>query len=488
MNDNWKKVEYETWDEAFRGLVVVVRQQSIRVAAYTQAIYLQACADGFAKSHPDGSAQIKTQYGELAYKCGLYHQLGKALVPPEYQLWRDDFTPEEVAVYCKYTTDGRALTAALQSRGLRAKEKRRGEESGGEIATKNIPWIMIRESCEQHMERWNGSGFPSGRRGNSISPIAQIVGLAKELDRLSSEVKAENPFDDAYTALLSAKDVYFSAELLDVLQNARTKCRAVYNKYIHYTMTVPKTVPLVEKRAERPMGLRYRPMVADKEGAKIVAYEAEPWFGAVANRPGETEGIAEMNDMLVRTELIGDMSFYLLYEAADTLFRMQNCKLETRGILLNMLPGFYTLGTQLQRFNQLFDDQPVDKSKLMLTLPAAAYQKATKAQKEIFGRYLRNGIALVLDGFDPEATDYAELVELGFRYVRLSPALYLKQETADLIEKLKANGFTVLGSGADSYDLLAWQVACGIVATNGTLTGVPVSEEELIRDSLIRER
>ncbi len=488
MNDNnWKKVEYETWDEAFRGLVVVVRQQSIRVAAYTQAIFLQACTDGFGQTHPDGATQIKSQYGELAYKCGMYHQLGKALVPPEYQLWRDDFTDEEIAVYRKYTTDGRALTAALQSRGQRAKEKRRGE-ANGEISTKNVPWLMIRESCEQHMERWNGSGYPAGRLGNAISPIAQIVGLAKELDRLSSETKAEKPFDDAYETLLSQKDELWSAELLSVLVNARAKCRAVYNKYIHYTMTVPKTIPLVEKRADRPMGLAYRPMVGDKEGNTVVSYEAEPWFGAIANRPGETEGIAEINDMLVRTGMIADMAFYLMYEAADAVFRMQNCKLETRGILLDMFPGFYSLGTQLQRFNQLFEDQPIDKSKLIITVPAQAYINATKANKEIMGRYLRNGIALVFDGFDPEKTDYAELVELGFRYIRLTPELYMQKETAELILKLINHGFTVLGSGADTYDLLAWQIACGIVATDGTLTGVPVNEDELIRDSLLRER
>ena len=70
----------------------------------------------------------------------------------------------------------------------------------------------------------------------------------------------------------------------------------------------------------------------------MVAYEATPWFGAIANRPGETESAHEVHSMLVRTGLIEDMSFYFLYEAADTLLRMENCKLETKGLLLQMLP------------------------------------------------------------------------------------------------------------------------------------------------------
>lgn len=40
MEETWKRREYETWDEAFRGLAPAVRQQSVRVAAYTQALFV----------------------------------------------------------------------------------------------------------------------------------------------------------------------------------------------------------------------------------------------------------------------------------------------------------------------------------------------------------------------------------------------------------------------------------------------------------------
>jgi len=142
----WSRKEYETWDEAFRGQSGVIRQQSVRVAAYTQALFVQACASGFGASTDDGAERMQGEYADLAYKCGMYHQLGKALVPPEYQLWRPDFTEEEQAVYRKYTSDGRLLVATLQERGTRAKEKRKGEYT--ELPTKNIPWLMIRETCQ----------------------------------------------------------------------------------------------------------------------------------------------------------------------------------------------------------------------------------------------------------------------------------------------------------------------------------------------------
>ncbi len=486
MNEqSWKRTEYETWDEAFRGLAPVIRQQSVRVAGYTQAIFVQACASNFAKSTPEGQERIQGQYADLAYKCGMYHQLGKALVPPEYQLWQKDFTEEEQAVYRKYTTDGRLLVASLQEKSTRAKEKRKGELV--ELPTKNIPWLMLRETCEQHMERYNGSGFPAGLAGNAISPIAQIVSLAKMLDQLSAETKSETPFEDAYSYLLAQGGILWSQELIEVLKAAKSKCRAVYNKYIRYTMTLPKTIPLVEKTKSRPMGLSYRPMICDAEGT-VVAYEAVPWFGGIAGRPGETEGAVDVEAMLQRKQLVADMSFYFLYEATDALVRMENCKLELQGIVLQMLPSFYKLNTQLQRFNQLFKDQPNTREKLLLTLPEQALRTANKAQTELIERYLRNGVQLVLDGYHPESIAPDQLKAMGFTWLRLAPELSMNQETANTMTVLRNQGFKLLGSGADNHETVLWLAAAGVTAMSGMVTGVPVGEDDLIRDSLAREK
>ena len=481
---NWKRKEYETWDDAFRGLAPAIRQQSVRVASYTQVLFIQACAGTFGTETGDGKARMQGEYADLAYKCGMYHQLGKAMVPHEYQIWQKDFTEEEQAVYKKYTTDGRILVAALQERGIRARDRRRGELT--ESATRNIPWLMIRESCEQHMERWDGSGYPAGREGNAISPIAQIVGLAKELDRLCSETKSENPFDEAYQQLIGQAGTYWSESLISVLKEARTKCRAVYNKYIHYTMTVPKTIPLVERRKDRVMGLKYRPMVSDTQGT-VVAYEAVAWFGGIEGRPGETESMAELAAMFNRKEMVPDISFYFMYEAMDTLMRIENCKLKINGILLQMLPEFYRQPTQLQRFNQMFKDQPVSRDKLLLTIPMETILACNKGQTEILERYLRNGIRLVVDGYDPAKLPAETLKAMGFTYLRLDPALYVQQETANTMNLLRKDGFVLLGGSADTHDTLGWLVACGVEYMSGTMTGIAVSDDELIRDGLARE-
>lgn len=481
----WTRQEYNTWDEAFRGLCPGVRQQSVRVAAYTQALFAQACAQEFGADMPMGKEYIRGSYIELAYKCGMYHQLGKALVPPEYQLWQSDFTEEEAAVYRKYTTDGRTLVALLQERSVRAKEKRSGELT--EQPTENIPWLMIREACQQHMERWDGSGYPEGRAGAAISPIAQIVGMAKELDRLSAETKSETPFDAAYAELLEQSGTAWSPELVDVLKEAKSKCREVYNKYIHYTLTLPKTIPLVKKKSDRTMGLKFQPMVTGTEG-KVVAYEAIAWFGGIADRPGETETMEEVAPILQRTELTEDVSFYFLYEAADAVLRMQNCQLNMQGILLQMMPEFYKLGSKLQRLKQLFEDQGINPGQLMLTVPEQVLTEGTKTTRETLQRYLRNGICLVLDGYHPDNVPVERLQELGFTHLRLAPELYVQQQTANCINQLRQQGFTILGGNADTHDTLAWLAACGVSCSSGALSGIAVTEDEMIRDCLLRER
>ena len=130
MNEqNWTRKEYGSFDEAFRGLSPIIRQQSVRVAEYTRVLYVSACKLHFGSKTKESESRVRGTYADLAYKCGMYHQLGKSLVPPEYQIWQNDFTEEEQTVYRKYTTDGRILVSNLQGRGMRLWERRKGQAS-----------------------------------------------------------------------------------------------------------------------------------------------------------------------------------------------------------------------------------------------------------------------------------------------------------------------------------------------------------------------
>lgn len=482
---NWKRKEYETWDEAFRGLAPIIRQQSVRIAAYTQAIFLQAVKMNFGHNTENGKERIRGQYADVMYKCGLYHQLGKAQVPPEYQVLQSDFTEEEIAVYRKYTSDGRLLVASLQEKSARAKEKRKGELI--ERPTKNIPWLIMRECCEQHMERWDGTGYPLGRLSSDISAPAQIVGIAKELDKIASETRSEKPFEIAYDTIVSGVGTLWAPELIEVFKEAKNACYAVYQKYIVYTRTLPTTIPLVERNPERVMGLKYRPFGSENQ-SYFPFYEAEPWFGGVANRPGDTEGIEDLHELFKRTNLVEDLSWYFLYEAADTVLRMNNCNITYEGLILQMIPEFYSLNAPISKFNTLFEDQPISKDNLLLTVPESVVRTGTKAVVATVEKYLRNGITLVLDNYHPDETLSAEqVIAMGFKYVSLASDLYLTPEGAKTLLELKSKGLSVFGKNADTPETFTWLNTNGALCASGTMVGVSVSEDEMILDYLAKE-
>ena len=192
--------------------------------------------------------------------------------------------------------------------------------------------------------------------------------------------------------------------------------------------------------------------------------------------------------MFARTELTTDVTFYLLYEAADTVLRMQNCKLDTMGVLVQILPRFFTRENHIQRFMQLFDDQPIDRKLLMLTVPAAEVVGGGKGMRTLLNRYIRSGITLVLDGYDPAKLSLEEIQEIGFTHIRFDHSLYMQESTANTMTSLRGLGFTLLGGGVEDTNVQRWLTACGVAAMSGPITGIIVEEDELIRDSLLQER
>ena len=479
----YSKKIYNTWDEAFKALAPQVRQERVRGASYTQVLFNAVCNATFYENDEDEKLRMQGKNSDLAYKCALYHQLGKSLVPTIYQVWNKNFSEEEQALYRKYTSEGRILVSKLQERTM----KRKVSSDFVEEPTENIAWLMLRETCEQHMERYDGTGYPEQRQGNEIRLIAQIVGLAKELDRLCSYTKSETPFEDAISTLVAEANRGFSEELIQILQSNRGKLKTVYRKYIQYTKAIPQTIPLVEKRKDRPMGLKYRPMIKGREG-QVVAYEAVPWFKGNPNNGEDTETLQDLEGLFTRTKLLDDMTFYFLYEACDTVLRLQNCRLPIEGVIVPMLGGFYSDNSKLPRLLQLFEDQPIDKRLLKLTIPHSLLLDMDKAAAELVSQMVDEGIQFVVEGYKPEELSIEKLSELGIYNVRFNSNLYLNSEIANIMTVMKNLGFTIIGGSADSQDIMNWLDSCGASYMSGTLTGELVEEEILIKELLLKEQ
>jgi HD-GYP domain-containing protein (c-di-GMP phosphodiesterase class II) len=77
--------------------------------------------------------------------------------------------------------------------------------------------VDIVNACFQHHERWNGSGYPMGLSGTSISEYAQIISIADVYDRLIAGMpnRLPTPVYYAVAILNKAAGEYFNPALVD---------------------------------------------------------------------------------------------------------------------------------------------------------------------------------------------------------------------------------------------------------------------------------
>ncbi len=128
--------------------------------------------DASLKGH---SARVSLYAGELAAaaglarqdvavvrRAGLLHDLGKLMVLDAILLKPGPLTPEELAVV------------------------RRHPAVGGRILRRLRHFEQEAETVEHHLERWDGTGHPGGRRGEEIGLPARIVAIADAFDAMTS--------------------------------------------------------------------------------------------------------------------------------------------------------------------------------------------------------------------------------------------------------------------------------------------------------------
>ena len=99
---------------------------------------------------------------EALHRGGYLHDVGKIGVPDAVLLKAGPLTPSEFELMKRHPEIGDSLCAPLQS--LR----------------------RVRPIVRSHHERLDGSGYPSGLRGDDVPILAQIVGIVDVYDALTS--------------------------------------------------------------------------------------------------------------------------------------------------------------------------------------------------------------------------------------------------------------------------------------------------------------
>jgi len=94
---------------------------------------------------------------------------------------------------------------------------------GGEILSDdNSELISLAQRVAlQHHERWDGTGYMNGIKGNNISIEARIVSIADVFDALTSErpYKKAWSVEDAVTEIKSKSGIFFDPDLVKLVDN-----------------------------------------------------------------------------------------------------------------------------------------------------------------------------------------------------------------------------------------------------------------------------
>lgn len=470
---------FTSWEEAFGALAKELRQQSVRVASYSRMLFLATSESPF-NNLSKYEESNKAKYSDDAYQCGFYHQIGKAIVPKEYQVWKKDFSEEEKIVYRKYPGAGVAIVENFFAR----TEKKKVVFGKKDKPESNMSKQLLIWACRSHCERYDGTGYPDGLRGDDIPPIAQIVAIAKDFDRYATERISEDPFSEAFEKIVSGSGTAYSPALVTLFENKKNELRAIYRKYINYAKELPKSIPLLIKRKGRPMGLTYKGMVGEENAAPV--YEAIPYFCGIYGAPDVKEHIQDVGDQIERIGFTQEMCLYLLYEACDAIYRLRNCKIEINHILLPLLPAFYHGESKMEAVEKVLSDEGIERKKLVLILPQSTL--LTLSEKEIanVNALKEIGLEILLDDWDPALFPLEKVREIGWNRVRPEPYLLRDKGARALFSSLPGIGMTVYAKGVDDRELKNELFEIGFSYLTGAITSIDTDEETLIRDLLAK--
>jgi putative two-component system response regulator len=162
--------------------------------------YVRALAKKL-QSHPIYGPQLDDATVEMLYKSAPLHDIGKVGIPDAILLKPGKLTDDEFRVMKTHTTLGRDAILAAEKL----------------IDAPSSFLKLAREIAHYHQEKWDGSGYPEGLRGDSIPLSARLMAVADVYDALISRrvYKEPMPHDKAVAIIREGRDRHFDPHMVD---------------------------------------------------------------------------------------------------------------------------------------------------------------------------------------------------------------------------------------------------------------------------------
>jgi putative two-component system response regulator len=169
------------------------------------------------KDHPRFADTLTPRYIELLFKSAPLHDIGKVGIPDRILLKPGKLDPEEFEIMKTHTTLGR--DAIIHA------EKRLGV---------SVPFLeTAKEISYSHQEKWDGSGYPEGLRGETIPLSARLMALADVYDALICRrvYKAAKTHAEAAAIMAEGRGSHFDPDVYDAFTRLQTEFQEIAVRY-----------------------------------------------------------------------------------------------------------------------------------------------------------------------------------------------------------------------------------------------------------------
>ena len=184
----------------------------------TQA-YVDVLARRLVNGAPRFSGLRRAGIIDLIVKAAPLHDIGKVGIPDQILLKPGPLTPDEWVVMKTHARMGAdAIDSALQD-----------EHDHAPLAFLHIAMDI----AHAHHEKWDGSGYPDGLKGDAIPLPARLMALADVFDALISRrvYKPPMPMDAAQHIILEGRGAHFDPEIVDAFVASFDEFVAIAARY-----------------------------------------------------------------------------------------------------------------------------------------------------------------------------------------------------------------------------------------------------------------
>jgi len=164
------------------------------------------------KDHPKFKDVLDDGIIDMLYKSAPLHDIGKVGIPDNILLKAGKLTDEEFEIMKKHTTYGME-TIAVQ-------EEKLGDNSFLHFA---------REIAETHQEKWDGTGYPAGLKGDKIPVVGRLMAIADVYDALISKrvYKPSFPHKKAVEIISEGRGVHFDPDMVEAFLELEDEFRKI---------------------------------------------------------------------------------------------------------------------------------------------------------------------------------------------------------------------------------------------------------------------